>query len=139
MCAWNSRWSGCDAEDETRESGGTMNRRFALTAVLGMAICASAQTTPPSQPDAPSRAGQTMKTLARGAEFAVASIMPQATLTGERVLRAGGNAFDAVVAGQAVLGLVQPSANGIGSDAVLLVYDAKAGKVFSINAEGTAP
>src|SRR5436305_8606812 len=116
-----------------------MNRRTALIVVIGIAGCAYAQTTPPRQQDAPARPAQTMKTLARGVDFAVASMMPQATLTGERVLRAGGNAFDAAVAGQAVLGLVQPSANGIGSDAVLLVYDAKAAKVFSINAEGTAP
>ena len=51
----------------------------------------------------------------------------------------GGNAFDAIVAGQAVLGVVQPSANGLGSDAQLLIYDAKAKKVWSLNAEGTAP
>src|SRR5208283_1571088 len=43
------------------------------------------------------------------------------------------------VAGQAVLGLAQPSLNGLGSDATLLIYDAKAQKVFSLNAEGTAP
>ena len=43
------------------------------------------------------------------------------------------------MAGQAVLGLVQPHLNGVGSDATLLIYDAKAKKVFSINAEGTAP
>ncbi len=54
-------------------------------------------------------------------------------------MRAGGNAFDAIVAGQAVLGLVQPNLNGVGSDATLLIYDAKAKKVFSLNAEGTAP
>ncbi|HTS61172.1 MAG TPA: gamma-glutamyltransferase [Candidatus Acidoferrales bacterium] len=82
---------------------------------------------------------QTMKQLARGTEFAAASMMPQATLTAEHVLRSGGNAFDAIVAGQAVLGVVQPNMNGMGSDAVLLVYDAKAKKVWSINAEGTAP
>src|ERR1700686_2353540 len=69
---------------------------------------------------------QTMKPLARGTQYAAASAAPQATLTAEHVLRAGGNAFDAIVAGQAVLGVVQPSANGIGSDAVLLVYDARA-------------
>jgi gamma-glutamyltranspeptidase / glutathione hydrolase len=40
---------------------------------------------------------------------------------------------------QAVLGVVQPGSNGIGSDAQLLVYDAKAKKVLSINAEGTTP
>ncbi len=60
-------------------------------------------------------------------------------MAAERVLRAGGNAFDAIVAGQAVLGLVSPASNGIGGDAVLLVYDAKSKQVLSINAEGTAP
>ena len=54
---------------------------------------------------------------------------PQATLTAEHVLRAGGNAFDAIVAGQAVLGVVQPNLNGIGSDATLLIYDARNKKV----------
>jgi gamma-glutamyltranspeptidase/glutathione hydrolase len=84
-------------------------------------------------------ANQTMKQLVRGTEYAATSMMPQATLAAEHVLRSGGNAFDAVVAGQAVLGVVQPNMNGMGSDAVLLVYDAKAKKVWSINAEGTAP
>src|SRR5579864_1862304 len=82
---------------------------------------------------------QTMKQLVRGADYAAASMAPLATLTAEHMLQAGGNAFDAIVAGQAVLGLVQPSANGLGSDAQLLVYDAKQKKVFSLNAEGTAP
>jgi len=82
---------------------------------------------------------QTMKQLVRGTEYAATSMMPQATLAAEHVLRSGGNAFDAIVAGQAVLGVVQPNMNGMGSDAVLLVYDAKAKKAWSINAEGTAP
>jgi gamma-glutamyltranspeptidase/glutathione hydrolase len=120
-----------------------MNRRAARMIVFAVVLGttgAYAQTAAPARSaSAPDRPGQTMKTLARGADFAAASIMPQATLTEERVMRAGGNAFDAIVAGQAVLGVVQPSANGIGSDAVLLVYDAKAKKVFSINVEGTAP
>ena len=80
-----------------------------------------------------------MKQLVRGAEYAAASMAPLATITAEHMLQAGGNAFDAIVAGQAVLGLVQPSANGLGSDAQLLVYDAKRKKAFSLNAEGTAP
>src|SRR5260370_15236762 len=82
---------------------------------------------------------QTMKQLVRGTNYAVASMAPQATLTAEHVLAAGGNAFDAIVAGQAVLGIVQPAMNGLGSDAQLLVYDATQRKVFSVNAEGTAP
>lgn len=63
----------------------------------------------------------------------------EATRASERILEAGGNAFDAIVAGQAVLGVVDAAMNGIGSDAVLLIYDAKAKKVVSLNAEGTAP
>jgi len=62
---------------------------------------------------------------------------PQATAAAMRVLEAGGNAFDAAVAGQAVLALVDPAMNGIGADAEVLVYDARAGDVVSIN--GTAP
>jgi gamma-glutamyltranspeptidase/glutathione hydrolase len=82
---------------------------------------------------------QTMKAAVWGTRHAVTSMSAHATLAAERILRVGGNAFDAVVAGQAVLGLVQPASNGIGGDAVLLVYDSKQKKVWSINAEGTAP
>ena len=80
-----------------------------------------------------------MKPLVRGTQYAVTALMPQASLAAERILHDGGNAFDGIVAGQAVLGVVQPSANGLGSDAQLLIYDAKAKKVWSLNAEGTAP
>src|SRR5258708_24941547 len=73
---------------------------------------------------------QTMKQLVRGSSYAAASMAPQATLTAEHVLEAGGNAFDAIVAGQAVLGVVQPESNGVGSGGVLLVYDAKAKKAW---------
>jgi gamma-glutamyltranspeptidase/glutathione hydrolase len=85
------------------------------------------------------RSRQTMKPAVFGSHHAVASMNSHATLAAERILRAGGNAFDAVVAGQAVLGLTLPASNGIGGDAVLLVYDASAQKVWSVNAEGTAP
>jgi gamma-glutamyltranspeptidase/glutathione hydrolase len=87
----------------------------------------------------PAAASGAMRPVARGRSHAVSSMQPQATMTAERVLRAGGNAFDAIVAGQAVLGLVSPSANGIGGDAVLLIYDAKGKQVLSINAEGVSP
>ncbi|HOK47012.1 MAG TPA: gamma-glutamyltransferase, partial [Bryobacteraceae bacterium] len=81
----------------------------------------------------------TMRPVIRGTQYAVVSMKPEATQAAERILRAGGNAFDAAVAGQAVLAIVDMHNNGVGSDAVLLVYDAKTGKVVSINAEGTAP
>ena len=47
--------------------------------------------------------------------------------------------LDAAVAAQAVLALVDVPNNGVGSDAMLLVYDARASRAYSVNAEGTAP
>lgn len=82
---------------------------------------------------------RTMRPVIRGTEYAVTSMKAPATAAAMRILDAGGNAFDAVVAGQAVLALVDPGSNGLGSDAVILIYDAKSGDVLSINAEGTAP
>jgi gamma-glutamyltranspeptidase/glutathione hydrolase len=84
-------------------------------------------------------ANRTMRPVVRGQHFAVASMKAEATRAAERILEKGGNAFDAIVAGQAVLGIVDAAMNGIGADATLLVYDAKTRKVYSINAEGTAP
>lgn len=75
----------------------------------------------------------------RGNRYAVSTRKPQATQAAEHVLRAGGNAFDAAVAGMAVLAVTDPAMTGIGGDAFLLVYDARSGRVVSINAGGTAP
>src|SRR3954469_15202234 len=80
------------------------------------------------------RTQRTVKPVVMGTHYAVTSMMPQATLAAQRILESGGNAFDAIVSGQAVLGLVAPASNGVGSDAMLLVYDAGHKKVFSINA-----
>ena len=87
----------------------------------------------------PGRPGQTRRPVIRGRQHAVASLKPEATQVAERILRAGGNAFDAAVAGQAVLSVVDAELNGIGGDAMVLVYDARSKEVFSINGEGTAP
>jgi gamma-glutamyltranspeptidase/glutathione hydrolase len=83
--------------------------------------------------------GRTMRPVIRGRTYATASMKLEATRAAERILEAGGNAFDAIVAGQAALAVVDAALNGVGSDAVILVYDARAKKVFSVNAEGTAP
>src|SRR5262245_20282766 len=82
---------------------------------------------------------RTMRPVIRGRYYAAASMKAEATRAVERILEAGGNAFDAIVAGQAALGVVDAAANGAGSDAVILLYDAKSKKVVSLNAEGTAP
>ena len=71
------------------------------------------------------KAPPTTRPVIRGSQYAIASMKPQATQAAERILHAGGNAFDAAVAGQAVLGITDAANNGVGSDAVLLIYDAR--------------
>ncbi len=113
---------------------------FAPTCIASIVLCALAAPVVAQEEQEPSSAPtRTMRPVITGRLYAASSMKPQATEAAVRILEAGGNAFDAAVAGQAVLALVDPSLNGYGSDAVLLVYDAKAKKVFSINAEGTAP
>ncbi len=80
-----------------------------------------------------------MKPVIRGSQYAVSSRTPQASQAAEQILRAGGNAFDAAVAGQAALCVTDPGSNGVGGDAFILVYDAKTEKVYSVNAGGYAP
>ena len=81
----------------------------------------------------------TMRPVIRGRQAAVTSMKPEATDAARRILQAGGNAFDAAVAGQAALAVTDFPSNGVGSDAVILLYDAKARQVVSINAEPRAP
>jgi gamma-glutamyltranspeptidase / glutathione hydrolase len=69
----------------------------------------------------------------------VAAEQPLAARAGTAVLEKGGNAVDAAVAANAVMGLVAPMMNGIGGDLFAIVYDAKAGKVYGLNASGWAP
>ena len=107
---------------------------------LALAIFASAVARPClAQDEIEPQPGHTARPVLIGRQYAVSSMKHQATEAAVRILEAGGNAFDAAVAGQAVLALVDPASNSYGSDAVVLVYDAKSKKVVSINAEGTAP
>jgi gamma-glutamyltranspeptidase / glutathione hydrolase len=64
---------------------------------------------------------------------------PLAAQAGASVLAHGGNAVDAAVATNAVMGLVEPMMNGIGGDLFAIVYDAKSGKLYGLNASGWAP
>ena len=103
-----------------------------LIAGLGFAANAIAQ-----GPDA--ALPRTMRPVIRGRQAAVSSMKAEATEVASRILQRGGNAFDAVVGGQAALAVTDFALNGVGSDAVVLVYDAREKKVLSINAEPRAP
>src|SRR5258708_6172471 len=69
----------------------------------------------------------------------VAAESPLAAQAGVRILEGGGNAVDAVIATNAMMGVVEPMMNGIGGDLFAIVYDAKANKLYGLNASGWAP
>ena len=64
---------------------------------------------------------------------------PLATQVALDILKAGGNAIDAAIAANAVLGLVEPISNGIGGDLFAIVWDAKNGRLHGLNASGRSP
>lgn len=69
----------------------------------------------------------------------VAAESPLAAQAGAQILAHGGNAIDAAVATNAVMGVVEPMMNGIGGDLFVIVYDAKTGKLYGLNASGWSP
>jgi gamma-glutamyltranspeptidase/glutathione hydrolase len=71
-----------------------------------------------------------------GQRHAAATSQPLATLAGMEMFWAGGNAIDAAVAMAIALTVVEPTSNGIGSDAFALVWD---GELHGLNGSGKSP
>jgi len=69
----------------------------------------------------------------------VATSQTLASRAGAQILELGGNAVDAAIAANAVLGVVEPTSNGIGGDLFAVVYEAKTGKLYGLNSSGWAP
>lgn len=72
-------------------------------------------------------------------EWMVTAANPHAVEAGARVLREGGSAADAMVAVQAVLGLVEPQSSGLGGGAFVVWYDAASGEITTLDGRETAP
>src|SRR5581483_10757375 len=69
----------------------------------------------------------------------VASSQFLASLAGAKMLETGGNAADAAIAANAVLGVTQPYANGIGGDLFAIVYNAATDTLYGLNSSGWTP
>jgi gamma-glutamyltranspeptidase/glutathione hydrolase len=83
---------------------------------------------------------ETEKTAtATGYGGAVSTVDPEASAAAIEVLKKGGNAADAAVAAAATLGVTEPYSAGIGGGGYFVFYDAKTGKVGTIDGRETAP
>jgi len=69
----------------------------------------------------------------------VATSHPLAAQTGLDILKSGGNAVDAAIAVNAMLGVVEPMSNGIGGDLFCIYWDNKSKKLYGLNASGRSP
>jgi len=70
---------------------------------------------------------------------AAATAHPLATQTALDVMKAGGNALDAAIAANAMLGLVEPTGNGIGGDLFAIVWDPETEQLYGYNGSGRSP
>lgn len=69
----------------------------------------------------------------------VAANHPAAAAAGVRMLDRGGNAIDAAIAANAMMGVVEPASNGIGGDLFVLYNQANTGTTYGLNASGWSP
>ncbi|MES2895190.1 MAG: gamma-glutamyltransferase family protein [Pseudomonadota bacterium] len=79
------------------------------------------------------------RSAAWGLHGAAATAHPLASLAAIEILKAGGSAVDAAIAANAVLGLCEPIACGIGGDCFVMLWDPKTRKVEGLNGSGRSP
>jgi gamma-glutamyltranspeptidase/glutathione hydrolase len=116
-----------------------LGRRLgAVTAALAMSVTAGALASPASAH--PRQADNVEKRpTATGYGGAVSTVDPDASAAAIEILRKGGNAVDAAVAAAATLGVTEPYSAGVGGGGYFVFYDAKRGKVSTIDGRETAP
>lgn len=103
--------------------------RVCLTLVLALGVAIASRAQDRSQ-------GRSMVITRYGI---VAAESPLAAQAGAQALARGGNAVDAAVTANAVMGVVEPMMNGMGGDLFVVYYDAKSGKLYGLNASGWSP
>lgn len=121
--------------------------RAGFGALLGLALSASAATAQEAPPRDPNFgrgervSGESFATRSPviASHGAAATAHPLATQTAIDILRAGGTAMDAAIAANAMLGLVEPTGNGIGGDIFVIVWDPRTQRLHGYNGSGRTP
>jgi gamma-glutamyltranspeptidase/glutathione hydrolase len=89
--------------------------------------------------DRPVGASFASRTAAYGLSGAAGTAHPLATQAGIDMLKRGGSAVDAAIAINACLGLLEPTANGIGGDVYAMIWDPKTKKLAGLAGSGKSP
>jgi gamma-glutamyltranspeptidase/glutathione hydrolase len=89
--------------------------------------------------DAISARGTATRSVVWAKHGMVCAAQPLAVQAGLDMLKQGGSAVDAAIAVNACLGLMEPTANGLGGDLFAILYDPKTKQVVGLNASGRAP
>jgi len=113
-----------------------MRRLLAAVSVACLVVGAQAA----AQNQAPERpSGWTDKAPVTARHWMVAAANPLAVDAGYRILKQGGNAVDAAIAVQLVLGLTEPQSSGLGGGAFMLLHDGKTNKLIAYDGREVAP
>ncbi len=107
----------------------TLMRLSLIIALVAMGACAGPLAGGPQLAAAPTHHGEAM----------VVAANPHAVEAGLQMLRDGGNAVDAAIAAELVLGLVEPQSSGIGGGGFLLHYDAASEAIIAYDGRERAP
>lgn len=83
--------------------------------------------------------GEATRSTVYGRSGMVCASQPLAAQAGIDILKAGGSAVDAAIAVNACLGLMEPTANGVGGDLFAIVWDPATRKLHGLNACGRSP
>lgn len=121
--------------------------RAALAAVFSVALMSASSAQTPEAPRDPNFgrgervSGESFASRSPivAPHGAAATAHPLATQTAIDVLRAGGTAMDAAIAANAMLGLVEPTGNGVGGDIFVILWDPRTQRLYGYNGSGRSP
>jgi len=117
-----------------------MHKKLAVLislACTSIAVSSAPQVTDFIAPELTSKVVDKKSVVAK--KYMVSAANPLAVKAGYKILKDGGNAVDALVAVQTILGLVEPQSSGLGGGGFLVYFDAKDKKLTTFDFRETAP
>ena len=124
---------------EPAEVNACVSTRTLLAVCWSIAVAIETSQSIAAEYDRPGQFPQQSRSVVVAKNGIVATSHPLAAQTGLDILKAGGNAVDAAIATNAMLGVVEPMSCGIGGDLFVIYWDNKTQKLYGLNASGRSP